>query len=88
MIKTPIFWYDKSFISKLKTYLLSPLSILWIIASRIKIILSHPYKSKLKVICIGNLTIGGTGKTPFAINVFKLLKNTNYKGGFSSSSYR
>ncbi|MDA7693148.1 tetraacyldisaccharide 4'-kinase, partial [Alphaproteobacteria bacterium] len=87
MIKTPIFWYDKSFISKLKTYLLSPLSILWIIASRIKIILSHPYKSKSKVICIGNLTIGGNGKTPFAISVFKLLKNTGYNPVFLTRGY-
>ena len=87
MIKTPIFWYDKSFISKLKTYLLSPLSIIWIIASRIKIILSHPYKSKLKVICIGNLTIGGTGKTPFAISTFKWLKDLGYNPVFLTRGY-
>jgi tetraacyldisaccharide 4'-kinase len=87
MIKTPIFWYDKSFFSKLKAYLLIPLSIMWIIVSRIKAILSHPYKSKLKVVCIGNLTIGGTGKTPFAINVFKLLKNMGHNPAFLTRGY-
>jgi len=87
MIKTPIFWYDKSFFSKLKAYLLIPLSIIWIIVSRIKVILSHPYKSKLKVVCIGNLTIGGTGKTPFAINVFKLLKNMGHNPAFLTRGY-
>ena len=87
MIQTPIFWYDKSFFSKLKAYLLIPLSIIWIILSRIKVILSHPYKSKLKVVCIGNLTIGGTGKTPFAINVFKLLKNMGYNPAFLTRGY-
>ena len=87
MIKTPLFWYDKSFFSRLKTYLLSPLSIMWIIASRIKIILSHPYKSRLKVICIGNITIGGTGKTPFAISVFNLLKNMGFNPAFLTRGY-
>ena len=32
-----------------------------------------PYRSRLKVICIGNFTVGGGGKTPTAIAIASLL---------------
>ena len=84
---TPKFWYKKDFLSKFKSYLLSPLSVIWIFLSRIKAILSKPYNSKLKVICVGNLTIGGTGKTPFAISTFKWLKDIGYNPVFLTRGY-
>ena len=84
---TPKFWYEKDFLSKFKSYLLSPLSVIWIFLSRIKAILSKPYNSKLKVICVGNLTIGGTGKTPFAISTFKWLKDIGYNPVFLTRGY-
>ena len=87
MMTTPTFWYEKDFLSKFKSYLLIPLSIIWLLLSRIKSILANPYNSKLKVICVGNLTIGGTGKTPFAINVFKLLKNMGHNPAFLTRGY-
>ncbi len=34
---------------------------------------SRPYRSRAKVICVGNLTAGGTGKTPIALEVARLL---------------
>ena len=70
-----------------KRYLLIPLSIIWVLLSRIKAILANPYNSKLKVICVGNLTIGGTGKTPFAISTFKWLKDLGYNPVFLTRGY-
>ena len=87
MMTTPKFWYEKDFLSKFNSYLLSPLSVIWIFLSRIKAILSKPYNSKLKVICVGNLTIGGTGKTPFAISTFKWLKDIGYNPVFLTRGY-
>ena len=76
MLKTPEFWYKKNIQSKIKSFILFPLSILWVLIDEFKRHLSKTYKSKLKVICIGNLTVGGTGKTPFSIYTYKLLKSS------------
>ena len=34
-----------------------------------------PYRSKLPVICIGNFTVGGAGKTPVALKLAPLLRD-------------
>ena len=88
MINTPEFWYKNDLISNLKSLLLFPLSIIWILASVIKKKVVKKYKSNLKVICIGNLNIGGTGKTPFAIHTCKVLKSLGYKPVFLTRGYR
>ena len=43
--------------------------------------------AKVKTICVGNIYIGGTGKTPFAIYTYKLLKNLGYKPVFLTRGY-
>jgi len=88
MINTPEFWYKKDLISKFKTFLLLPFSIAWILLSLIKKNFSKRYKSYLKVICIGNLSIGGTGKTPFSIQTYKILEILGYKPVFLTRGYR
>ena len=88
MINTPKFWYKKDLISKLKTLLLLPFSIVWILLSLIKKNFVKRYKSHLKVICIGNLSIGGTGKTPFSIQTYKILEILGYKPVFLTRGYR
>ena len=42
----------------------------------------------MKVVCIGNLTVGGTGKTPLCICIFKHLKNLGYNPIFLTSGYK
>ena len=88
MINTPEFWYKKDLISRFKTLLLLPFSIIWILLSLIKRNFAKRYKSHLKVICIGNLSIGGTGKTPFSIQTYKILEILGYKPVFLTRGYR
>jgi len=48
------------------------------------------FKSKkvnAKVVSIGNITVGGSGKTPLVIYVTNLLKNADYKVGVLSRGY-
>lgn len=73
--KTPYFWYQdkQSWHSKL----LCPFSLAYNVARIIdqKNKQSKQYKAQIPVICIGNATIGGGGKTPTAIAVMQLIKN-------------
>ncbi len=87
MIETPKFWYENNLSSKIQSILLFPFSLIWILISLLKKIFVKKYKSKLKVICVGNLTVGGTGKTPFAIYTYKLLKKIGYKPVFLTRGY-
>ena len=87
MLRTPEFWYKNNIISKVKIIILYPFSILWVLIDKFKRYFTKTYKSKLKVICIGNLSVGGTGKTPFSIYIYKLLKNLGYNPVFLTRGY-
>ena len=39
----------------------------------------HQQKSKKPIISVGNIQVGGAGKTPFVISLIKLLKDNNIK---------
>ena len=41
----------------------------------------------IKTICIGNIYLGGTGKTPLSIETIKILNNLNYKTCFIKKDY-
>ena len=84
---TPEFWYKNNIFSKVKIFLLFPFSVLWILVDEFKRYFSKTYKSELKVVCIGNLTVGGTGKTPFAIYTYKVLKKLGYRPVFLTRGY-
>ena len=88
MINTPEFWYKNDLIAKLKSFLLFPFSMIWILVSIIKKNFVKKYKSNLKVVCIGNLNVGGTGKTPFAIQTYKVLQSLGYKPVFLTRGYK
>ena len=75
-MQSPSIWYpqnsdqtDKHLLSRILPVALSPASFLYAALGRIRHTLSTPYRADIPVICIGNLTLGGTGKTPTAIAV-------------------
>lgn len=70
-MKTPSFWYKPA---GLRAKLLSPLGFLYGKAGRMRRAYSKPYISKVPLICIGNLTAGGAGKTPTALALVSLIK--------------
>ncbi|MBQ8870187.1 MAG: tetraacyldisaccharide 4'-kinase [Alphaproteobacteria bacterium] len=82
-MKTPTFWNKKNILY----YILLPLGWLYFFATTLRIKFKKPYKSCLPVICIGNLTAGGTGKTPVSIAIAQMLKKHGKNPFFISRGY-
>jgi tetraacyldisaccharide 4'-kinase len=83
-LRAPFFWYRR------KSVLASALAPLGAVYGRIaekRFAQGDPYRSRLPVICIGNFTSGGGGKTPTAIAVAKLLAELGAKPAFLTRGY-
>ena len=78
----PKFWEIKNYIS----FLLYPLSSITYLFNIIKKF-SIKKKYKIKTICIGNIFVGGTGKTSLAIEINELLKK-EFKTVFIKKNYK
>jgi tetraacyldisaccharide 4'-kinase len=48
---------------------------------------ASPYRSTLPVLCVGNFTMGGAGKTPVALKLAYLLRDSGYSPAFLSRGY-
>ncbi len=46
-----------------------------------------PYRGKLPVVCVGNFTMGGAGKTPVALKLAALLQGLGIRPGFLTRGY-
>ena len=82
-MKTPAFWSEPNFLSRL----LKPLGAAYAFATRLRIGLGRPCKIGRPVVCIGNLTAGGTGKTPVAVAIAGLLQQAGKNPFFVSRGY-
>jgi tetraacyldisaccharide 4'-kinase len=83
-LKTPSWWYRKT---GLLASVLSPLAALYGRIAATRMAKGAPYRSRLPVICIGNFTAGGGGKTPTAIAVTTLLKAIGKRPAFLTRGY-
>ena len=67
-LNKPRFWKEKI---NLISVFLYPLSLIYILAVYLKKILTKSIEFKIPIICIGNIYLGGTGKTPISIFLAK-----------------
>ena len=81
----PKFW-DKNKISFFSV-LLFPVSLLIKVLSLFKRFLIKTHQSSIPIICVGNIYLGGTGKTPLCIEIFSILKNLNMNPAFIRKKY-
>jgi tetraacyldisaccharide 4'-kinase len=81
----PNFW-DKKQISFF-SILLFPISLLIIFLNFVKRLLIKNKQSSIPVICVGNIYLGGTGKTPLCNKIFSILKEMNMNPAFIRKSY-
>ncbi|HEX4118702.1 MAG TPA: tetraacyldisaccharide 4'-kinase [Rhizomicrobium sp.] len=67
--------------------LLAPLGALYGLSVAWKARHAKPYRARAKVICVGNLTAGGSGKTPVALAIAALLQAQGRKVFFLTRGY-
>ena len=81
----PKFW-DKNQISFFSV-LLYPISLLIKLLSFFNRLLTKTNQASIPVICVGNIYLGGTGKTPLSVEIFSILKGLKMNPAFIRKKY-
>lgn len=81
----PSWWYSEQ--PGWQQWVLAPVATIYgtIAASRLK--RTTPYRAARPVICVGNFTAGGTGKTPMSLLVAEIVRNQGCEPWFLSRGY-
>ncbi len=85
-MQSPRFWYsERSFLS----FCMRPFGMIYSALVFLKEFFSSPpLTSPIPLICVGNLTVGGTGKTPICLELGKFFLSQNYRVCFLSRGYK
>ncbi len=78
------FWKNRNFLN----YCLLPFSAIYFFCFHTRLLFASPKRVKAKVICVGNITVGGAGKTPFCIALAKSYIKRGKKVAFLSRGYK
>ena len=85
-LKKPKFWDYKK--PNIYAYCLQPLAYILQIINSIKFLVKIKNQNlKIKTICIGNIYIGGTGKTSLSIKINEILNSNNIRSCFIKKFY-
>lgn len=86
-MKAPRFWYPETPGTPWQARVFAPLAALYAAATRHRVAQSPDHRAGVPVICIGNLTAGGAGKTPTAIALAEWLSDRGRSPGIVSRGY-
>jgi tetraacyldisaccharide 4'-kinase len=86
-MRPPEFWSRNTLSARLIASALMPIGFLHGASVAWKYRWQKPYRSRAKVICVGNLTVGGSGKTPIAIAVTRMIQAKGLAVVFLSRGY-
>jgi len=87
MTGTPDFWVRPDGASHPVAKLLGPLASLYQAVDRRKRASTVPWRASGPVVCVGNASMGGVGKTPFAILLASFMKDAGHRPGFLTRGY-
>ena len=83
--KKPKFWDYKK--PNVYSYFLWPISILIRLFNFLKILITRKNYSSTKTICVGNIYLGGTGKTSLSLKINEILRQKKIKTCFIKKFY-
>ncbi len=83
-MRQPQFWYQKP---GLKAWMLAPIAAIWDQAAKTRLRRSCALSAGVPVICIGNVNVGGTGKTPMTIALAQRLSEAGRKPHIVTRGY-
>ena len=84
LYNTPNHWKQKNFLS----FLFFPISLFYLLGLNIYRKIKDEKKINIPVVCVGNLNVGGSGKTPVSIKLRKLLSKKYSKIFILTRGYR
>ena len=84
-LKKPKFWDLKKI--SLWALLLIPFAFLFQLVLLLEKFFKKPKNFSVPVICVGNIYLGGTGKTPLTLELFKIIKSIGKNPGFIKKGY-
>ena len=82
-MKVPAFWLEGGPLARL----LEPLGVLVTAAGWLRRAVVIPWRAPVPVICVGNLTVGGAGKTPVALWFGRFLMERGSRPAYLSRGY-
>ena len=85
MLKKPKFW-DLSR-PNLISYLLLPFTLFILLRNYFSKKKEKKKFDQIKTICVGNIYLGGTGKTPLTLKIYEILKNKNFNVSTAKKFY-
>ncbi|MDC0233478.1 tetraacyldisaccharide 4'-kinase [Candidatus Pelagibacter sp.] len=81
----PKFWDLKK--PNLMSYLLLPFTLVVELNNFIQNLKTSKKNKIIKSVCVGNIYLGGTGKTPTALEIYKILKDLSFKVAIGKKFY-
>lgn len=82
-MRAPDFWRERTILARL----LAPLGVLHGLNVALKARRARPFDPGIPVICVGNLTAGGSGKTPVALAIAEMLRAKGHQPYFLTRGY-
>ncbi|MGE0409830.1 MAG: tetraacyldisaccharide 4'-kinase [Amphiplicatus sp.] len=67
MMREPWFWRERTLAARVVSASLAPGALVYDGVQRARLALTRPAPAPVPVFCVGNATLGGVGKTPFAL---------------------
>ena len=87
MIDEPWFWRERTPLASFLSASLSPLAAAYDASQRWRAARTKPFDARAPVICIGNATLGGSGKTPCAIMLGAMMAEEGVFASFQTRGY-